>query len=236
MERINVWKSILFTLPFIVVVEIFGLLHLQILLIPNSLDFETQSTLTFLIILFSEVCRFIFIYLILRKYVFKNKPISIPLRKTLSFVLIAILFGIIMIFIQPYIKTAFSYINGFPEYRNPQVQKFPIETWQYLSGIAIVILAPLTEELFFRGYLLQGLLRQHHKIIALLTSSVLFSLIHFDWITFDILSLRTVFITLIGGLFAGILYIKSGRFLVPLVFHMTWNLFAYLSQFVELPF
>jgi membrane protease YdiL (CAAX protease family) len=51
--------------------------------------------------------------------------------------------------------------------------------WQILVlALAIVLLAPLTEELLFRGSLLRSLLRKTGPALAILVSAVVFGLVH----------------------------------------------------------
>lgn len=48
------------------------------------------------------------------------------------------------------------------------------------SFIALVIVAPLTEEMFFRGVVLSGFVRRYSPAVAILLSALLFSLIHIN--------------------------------------------------------
>lgn len=82
--------------------------------------------------------------------------------------------------------------------------------------VAFVVIAPITEEVIFRGLIL-GFLREKIGIIpAILISSLLFGLGHPG----HHLS------TTIMGLTFGLLYDRTKSIAVPIVFHMIWNAFA----------
>jgi membrane protease YdiL (CAAX protease family) len=52
----------------------------------------------------------------------------------------------------------------------------------WASAITLVLIAPLTEELLFRGIMMHGLLGRHRNSVAILVSGVLFGLLHlFPW-------------------------------------------------------
>ena len=73
------------------------------------------------------------------------------------------------------------------------------------------------------------LLDKHSAVIAILVSTLLFALIHLpDYIQ--------AFNASVGGIVAGILYFKSKRIVIPILFHITWNLIAELDNFFKLPF
>ena len=76
---------------------------------------------------------------------------------------------------------------------------------------------------------LRVLLDKHSAVIAILVSTLLFALIHLpDYIQ--------AFNASVGGIVAGILYFKSKRIVIPILFHITWNLIAELDNFFKLPF
>jgi len=82
--------------------------------------------------------------------------------------------------------------------------------------ILSMLLAPLVEELFFRGILTNKLARSMNIKAALLISVLVFSIAHWRPDPFLIL----------GGLFLNIVYIKTQSLLYPIVFHSLNNLFC----------
>jgi membrane protease YdiL (CAAX protease family) len=85
----------------------------------------------------------------------------------------------------------------------------------WLVVLAIVILAPIAEELFFRGVVYNAWLREGGPRWALIGSAILFAVIH--------LSLVTLLPIFVLGLALAWLYRRSGTLLAPIAMHMTVN-------------
>ncbi len=84
-------------------------------------------------------------------------------------------------------------------------------------GIAGIFIAPLAEEIFFRGYLLEQLRKLTRSGIALLIQSLLFGLFHlYTWGLFNSLALFTSVYAFLFGMIVGAWRIKF-RSLLPLV-------------------
>jgi membrane protease YdiL (CAAX protease family) len=81
--------------------------------------------------------------------------------------------------------------------------------------IVIVIIAPILEELIFRGLILDYLLKHKPEKASLLLSGLIFGLIH--------VSPDQVFFAFLGGIFLGYVYMKSQNLLVPIFFHALNN-------------
>lgn len=91
----------------------------------------------------------------------------------------------------------------------------------------VPILAPIVEELLFRGYILGFLVypdpkNSTRKIAALIISSALFALMHFQGLasTFDFFVL---FWTFTLGLVFGITYLKTGKITTAIAAHIAYN-------------
>ena len=94
------------------------------------------------------------------------------------------------------------------------------------SIIILLIVAPLTEELLFRGIILRGFLKNYPAIKANLVQSLFFSLIHFN-----IWQYSSAFIV---GLFLGWLYLKTGSWLICFFVHSFFNFAPLLIQLIPL--
>lgn len=92
--------------------------------------------------------------------------------------------------------------------------------WLYL---AVVVAAPVFEELLFRGFLLPGLEPALGAVGAALLSSVAFALPHLQYDLFD---MSGVFV--LGLLFAGI-RLRTGSTLLTITLHALTNLLATLE-------
>jgi membrane protease YdiL (CAAX protease family) len=85
----------------------------------------------------------------------------------------------------------------------------------WLAVLAIVILAPIAEEVFFRGVVFNAWLREGGRAWAYLGSSALFAVIH--------LSLIAVVPIFLLGLALAWVYRRSGNLLAPIAMHAVVN-------------
>jgi len=211
-------KAIFHTFLFILLLELIGI---WILLIPDEMEsaslikafhfINSIITLFFLVLIFislkqSDLLKF-------------NKPEP-------KYYFIALVSGIGFVFFQSilniiyYQELLFNY-------------NFTLERLTSLRIIASIIFVPLTEELFFRNYLLRRLLEKYKPIKAIFISSLLFAFIHIPFVSlffeFMDFSFHHAFIALFGGLIAGILFYKSKSIIPPIIFHVFWNLTSYIT-------
>jgi membrane protease YdiL (CAAX protease family) len=89
-----------------------------------------------------------------------------------------------------------------------------------LAVIAAVVLAPIAEELLFRGLLFRALLQRRSVHTAALISGVIFAIVHIDVAVSQPLAL--VGLTLVGVVLAHA-YQRSGSLLVPIAGHAAFN-------------
>ena len=93
-----------------------------------------------------------------------------------------------------------------------------------LLVIAAVILAPIVEELIFRGCLYRFLKSQTTVLPAQIASGILFSMIHWNLLSF----LPLVLV----GIFLARIYEKTGSILVAIWFHAFFNAFSLSMLFI----
>jgi membrane protease YdiL (CAAX protease family) len=89
-----------------------------------------------------------------------------------------------------------------------------------LAFVAAVVLAPVAEELLFRGLLFRALLQRRSVHVAALVSAVVFALVHVDVAVSQPLAL--VGLTLVGVVLAHA-YERTGSLLVPIAGHAAFN-------------
>lgn len=94
------------------------------------------------------------------------------------------------------------------------------------SFIHVCLLAPVTEEILMRGFALNGLKRTYGSGTALLVSSLLFALLHFNMV--QTLS------AFICGLILGILYLRTGSLFCCMIAHGGYNLISFFSAVMPL--
>jgi membrane protease YdiL (CAAX protease family) len=89
-----------------------------------------------------------------------------------------------------------------------------------LAGVATVLVAPLAEETFFRGFMFGGL-RRFGFFWAALVSGLLFSAVHLN-------PGGLIPLALVGMLFAWA-YTRTGSLWTPIYAHLTFNLVSFVA-------
>jgi len=92
----------------------------------------------------------------------------------------------------------------------------------FFIALVLMCMIALSEELVFRGYILNNLLESMNKRAALGVSAVLFALAHGG--NMGITSIAAINL-LLGGLLLGINYIYTRNLWFGIAFHFTWNFF-----------
>jgi len=96
------------------------------------------------------------------------------------------------------------------------------------------VIAPLNEEIVFRGIILAGLLATfpERKIESIVLSTVIFAVSHQDALSFPFFSSL-----LLGGLLYGVCYVRYRNVVSCLILHSAWNAmgFFHILGFFELP-
>lgn len=88
-----------------------------------------------------------------------------------------------------------------------------------LTGLSVILVAPITEELFFRGFLFRGISNTFGVWPAAIATGFVFSLAH--------INLGAIIpFTLIGAIFA-ISYQRSGSLVTPIATHFAFNLISF---------
>ena len=100
-----------------------------------------------------------------------------------------------------------------PEPQAAELAIAMLDPW--LVIVAVVILAPIAEEIFFRGVVFNALLREGGPRWAFIGSSALFAIIHVS-----LVALLPIFLL---GLALAWVYRRTGNLLAPIVMHATVN-------------
>lgn len=85
-------------------------------------------------------------------------------------------------------------------------------------ALGSLIIAPIFEELIMRGIILDGLLKNLRVETAILTSAILFTLIHF--------SFEKIPLLLLGGVFIGWIYYKTNSLAITILIHFLNNVIS----------
>lgn len=86
--------------------------------------------------------------------------------------------------------------------------------------IQVCVLAPFVEEVLMRGFLLGGLKEEYGVRTALLVTSLLFAILHFNMV-------QSVS-AFICGMILGLLYLKTKSVLCCMIAHCGYNLISYM--------
>ncbi len=93
--------------------------------------------------------------------------------------------------------------------------------WFFIVG---AIIAPVVEEIFFRGFLFQGFRQKYGWIVAVLLSSAIFGAAHLD--------LVSLIPTFVLGCVLALMYHKSNSLWPGILFHATINSFSLFAIYL----
>ena len=99
---------------------------------------------------------------------------------------------------------------------------------EVLMTILIFTSVSIVEETLIRGYLLRNMMLSFNKYVALILSSVLFSLLHAGNPNTTNLGLLNLFL---AGVLLGVPYLYTKNLWLPIGLHLSWNLFQSLLGF-----
>lgn len=107
-----------------------------------------------------------------------------------------------------------------PQFTVQAIQSIVAPDQQAYAAFAALVLAPVVEEMLFRGILYPAVKQLGHPRLALWGTSFFFAIIHANAMTFLPLLVLSLLLTL--------LYERTGNLLAPLSTHMLFNLANYL--------
>ena len=214
-------KSLLF-IPLLVFSQIFGVLVLLILgydLMEISSNVMNESVM--IIIEYSGLVIVIIMIWLFMKFIDKQPLIEIGFQTQgrLKEINYGILFGL---FIMAF---AFVFLSTIGEI---VFLSYSLDFNQILLSIALFIGVSFFEEIIFRGYMLKNLLESFNPTVALLISSLFFSLIHASNLNVTLLGLCNIFL---AGIFLGVSYVFTKNLWFPIALHFSWNFFQAMFGF-----
>lgn len=218
-------KSTLITL--LLVIQSFLILlpslYLYKILIENK-EHVTITT-TFLTLLSWSIS-----YFIVFKFIIKLKFPSININKKIQVLKIKVIFIILLISIGiVIINRPFWDINKivfFIKEKTILIDNSPFEGFNaqfFVNIITYLIVAPITEELFFRKYIFTSILKNNSFTVSAVFSSVLFSLLHLP----DYTNLIPTFIL---GFISCIIYFRTKNILYSILIHFFYNLIIQITS------
>ncbi len=187
------------------------------ILLSYSIELTIASNIAALVIYF-------LIFFIARKSLLKKVDISLPHK--LSYAPTAVV-GTTGQFVTAFILGILININIFPkEWVDALNENSDIVTNAnpFLSFFAVVILAPVFEEILCRGLILNTLHKTMPKWCAIVLSSAIFGIIHGNPIQF-------IYATALG-IILGWLYTKFDSIWIPILCHLAFNLTSTLLGYL----
>lgn len=113
--------------------------------------------------------------------------------------------------------TGFAWLSGG---LHPAVNPLPVVPRLIMIGIALTVLQAGAEEVLFRGWLQPALIERIGRSWGVLAGAVIFAGFHALAATNDPISLANL---VLGGLWFGLLALRSGGILAPLAAHFAYN-------------
>lgn len=126
--------------------------------------------------------------------------------------------GFLLFLIMAILTTIISAFFSFEVEEQPIVDVFRTAwSWRerFLCLLIASVAAPLSEELYFRGFLYPAVSKITGKLPAVILTSIFFSFLHFDLIRFIPITL--------GGIWLNLLYLRTGSLYTSMVAHSVWN-------------
>ncbi|HLK29543.1 MAG TPA: CPBP family intramembrane glutamic endopeptidase [Puia sp.] len=99
---------------------------------------------------------------------------------------------------------------------------FSFNANEFFIEVGILAFIAISEELVFRGYILNNLMQSFNKWMALLISAILFTLFHISNPGIGAIPLASLFL---GGILLGMNYIYTKNLWFSIMLHFSWNLF-----------
>ena len=165
--------------------------------------------------LFSYLFTFLVIHGISQKQ-FKDYKISAVNTRTIGVILLTGIFiSIIGLFIH-YLLFDYFISEDMPIYQSYSIG--------YI--ISLIVLAPIFEELIIRGIILENLLKKNSSLKAIILTTIIFVVIHFD--------LTNAISLIICSTFYCWVYIRTKNILICMFLHSLYNVAVILSSMISI--
>lgn len=132
------------------------------------------------------------------------------------------LFGILFGFFSLFLAVSITYTLGALKFEIKEVVSAKSTLITLSKNFLIFLVASISEETLFRGYMLQTFLRSKSPLIGITLTSALFAYAHNLNPNVSFLSLLNTFI---AGIWLSIAYLKTQNLWFPTAIHMSWNWF-----------
>ncbi|MCL2087024.1 MAG: CPBP family intramembrane metalloprotease [Oscillospiraceae bacterium] len=174
-----------------------------------------------LILLLAGIVNSIVFVLLFRRDLNKFPESAQPFRP--SIYVVFLIFGICLGISLQVFLSFINYQQYFPDYEEG-IQSI-LEGNQWFNYITVIILAPICEELCFRGIIFKRMRTYFGLVPAVIVSSLLFGLIHIN-------PLQILYAGALGVVMA-LVYHRSGKIMAPILIHAGFNSLFALGDILE---
>jgi membrane protease YdiL (CAAX protease family) len=129
--------------------------------------------------------------------------------------------GIVLVAVRALVDLVAGHSVSGPE----QIPRTVTGGYLWFTGVVVVVLAPVAEETFFRGFLYRGLRRVFSAWPAALISGVCFGLVHFQ----EKRSLLIIPSLIVVGIVLAMVYERRRSLLASVAAHAVFNLLGFLT-------
>ncbi|UZH56612.1 CPBP family intramembrane metalloprotease [Salinimicrobium tongyeongense] len=214
--RISGWARILlFLFPYFLIVVVFQFIGLVVAGISIDDPLSSISSQQHLISSFFDLSGTFLVLWIFMKYIDREKftELGFQMKGRLSDFGSGTLVGFITML------SGFLILMGIGEIRYSGVN---FNVSELLISILFFLIIAVVEETLIRGYVLKNLMLSTNKYVALVISSVIFSLMHGANPSMSLFSFIDLFF---AGMILGISYLYTKNLWFPIGLHFGWNLF-----------
>lgn len=212
----NGWlRILLLILPYIIIVGIFQYVGALISGVDlSNPEFENTSLQELSLSFSSFIGTFLVIGLFMQ-FVDKEKFIDLGFKTKgkLKEFIVGIVAGLIVMGLGYYLLSFMGQLS---------FQSINFDMQEILISFLLFTIVAIVEETLLRGYVLRNLMYSFNKYIALILSSILFSLMHGFNPNIDTFALIELFL---AGILLGQSYIHTKNLWFPIALHFSWNFF-----------
>jgi len=211
------WQNVLFLIiPYFIIVGLFQIIGALV----SGVDFmspglKNESSEQHVIVSFFDLLGTLLLLWIFMKFVDKEKFINLGFqtKNRLKDFIIGVVLGAAIMAAGYGLLILLNEIS---------YQRMVFDFKEIVISIILYVIVAVSEEVLLRGYVLRSLMISFNKYIALIVSSVLFSLMHGFNPNVDLFGLTAIFL---AGILLGISYIHTENLWFPIALHLSWNLF-----------
>ncbi len=220
-SKIDGWfRVLLFIIPYVFIVGVFGLLGGLI----SDTDFgnlANRSSIQRLISLFFTLIGTFFVLWIFMKSIDKEPFVKLGFqtKNRLKDFVAGNAVGLVIMSVGFLILYLLGEIN---------ILGVNFNFTELVISILSFTIVAVVEEVVFRGYVLKNLILSFNKYVALIISSIVFSLAHGANPHMSFFTFTDLFL---AGITLGIPYLYTKNLWLPIALHLSWNLFQSLFGF-----